>query len=229
MRSSLPLLVGLGLTGSAAHAAEMRRFALIVGANDGGDGRVMLRYARSDAEAVAVLLDELGGVRGGDAVSLDQPSVEALSQAIDVLADRVRDAEGEGVRTEAIVYYSGHSDSAGLLMGGERLRYDALRSALERVPADVQITILDSCSAGALIRGKGGVHLPAFMVDEAVAVSGRAYLMSSSFDEAAQEADAIEGSYFTQAHHLPTLDHLNLDTVRSDLTAEFTQLPAPPA
>jgi hypothetical protein len=195
------LLLGVGLTSSTAEAAETRRFALSIGANDGGDGRVMLRYASSDAEAVNVLLDELGGVQPADNVLLEQPTTAGLSRAIDELSDRVRAAEGEGegVRTEAIVYYSGHSDSAGLLLGGERLRYDVLRSALEEVPADVQIVILDSCSSGALIRGKGGAHLPAFLVDEAVAVSGHAYLMSSSFDETAQEADAIEGSYFTQA------------------------------
>lgn len=59
------------------------------------------------------------------------------------------------------------------------------------------MVVLDSCASGALIRSKGGVRRPSFVVPEPTAVRGHAYLTSSSADEAAQESDALGGSFFT--------------------------------
>jgi hypothetical protein len=64
----------------------------------------------------------------------------------------------------------------------------------------VRIAVLDSCASGALVRTKGGVHLPAFLLDESIDVRGTAILTSSAADESAQEADRIRSSYFT--HYL---------------------------
>ena len=41
----------------------LRRFALIASANDGGPGRTTLRFADSDARAMAEVMQNLGGLR----------------------------------------------------------------------------------------------------------------------------------------------------------------------
>ena len=109
-------------------------------------------------------------------------------------------ASGHNRRVELLVYYSGHSDEEGLLLAGKRYGYPALRAQLGRMPADVKIAILDSCSSGAFTRTKGGVKRPAFVIDESSKVRGHAFLSSSSADEAAQESDRIGASFFT--HYL---------------------------
>ncbi len=188
---------GAAATGAAGPAA-LRRFALVMGANGGGGGRARLRYAVSDARAFAAVLTELGGVAAADLVLLTEPGLAAFRDA----ARRIEAvmASAWGGRCEFLFYYSGHSDEAGLLLGRERLGYTELRAAIERVPADLRVAILDSCSSGALTRAKGGSPRPAFLFDASSDMKGHAYLTSSSATEAAQESDGIGGSFFT--HHL---------------------------
>ena len=195
------LWFGLVLRPALGAAADpsplLQRFALVVGANDGGPGHDRLRYAGSDARSMAGVLAQLGGVRAQDAVLLLEPSPAALTQALKQLAGRIAEARRPGHRLELVFYYSGHSDEVGLLLGSQRLDYPALRAAIERTAADVTIAILDSCSAGAFTRQKGGVHQLPFLVDTSVRVSGHAFLASSSENEAAQESDRIGSSFFT--------------------------------
>jgi hypothetical protein len=99
-----------------------------------------------------------------------------------------------------IVYYSGHADEQGLLLGGERYAYRLLRDRLDVVPADVRIAVLDACASGAFTRLKGGRARPAFLVDASANMRGHAFLTSSAATEAAQESDRIRASYFT--HYL---------------------------
>ena len=99
-------------------------------------------------------------------------------------------------------YYSGHSDETGLLLGGVSVDYKRLRGLIDKVPADVRIGILDSCSSGAFTRSKGGKKREPFLAGAAAEVEGHAFLTSSSADEAAQESDRIGGSFFT--HFLVT-------------------------
>ena len=193
-------VAALSLATAPVAQAGTQRFALLAGANDGGPGRAELRYAVSDAEAMARVLQELGGVAPGDAVVLVEPDVAELDVGFRQLMGMVDAAKASGERTEIVVYYSGHSDAEGLLLAGERYGYDTLRSALDEVPADVRLLVLDSCASGAMTRTKGGTFQPPFLLDRSVDVSGYAYLTSSSADEVAQEADLIGGSYFT--HYL---------------------------
>jgi Caspase domain len=193
---------GLALASETAHAAPVRLFALIAGANDGGPGRLPLRYALSDAERFARVLVELGGVQATDAVVLKQPSAGELEQSLGRLGTRVgeaREAAGaeRGGRIEVLVYYSGHADEKGLLLAGDRYSYRSLRDHLEVLPADVRIAVLDACASGAFTRLKGGRSRPAFLVDESTDMRGHAFLTSSSETEAAQESDRVGGSYFT--------------------------------
>lgn len=184
--------------GSSDEGVQVRRYALIVGVNDGGPERVQLRYAATDALALSRVLTQLGGVDPDDAVVLLDADKDGLSAGLDRLAVQLAAASPD-VRSELFFYYSGHSDERGLLLGGERVPYKDLREALNALPADVRIGVLDSCASGAFTRTKGGTRTSPFLVDQSGDVSGHAFLTSSSEDEASQESDRLQGSFFTYA------------------------------
>ena len=197
-------LLGLALLPrTALAAAGVQRFALVAAANDGGPDRPPLRYALSDAERFARVIVELGGVSPDHAILLKQPRLKELEDAIDLLERRVAEARraGDGgARTEVLVYFSGHADDKGLLLGEDRYSYRSLRDRLDEVPADVRIAVLDACASGAITRLKGGRRQRPFLVDESADMRGHAFLTSSAESEAAQESDRIQASYFT--HYL---------------------------
>lgn len=179
--------------------STVRRFALVVGANDGGRERVQLRYAASDAKSVASVLAQLGGVSPRDLVSIEEPKPVDVGRAIDELGRRLSAARESAGRLEVIFYYSGHSDETGLLLGQERYPYDELRRRLDGLPAEVRVAIVDACASGALTRAKGGVSRPPFLVDASNQLKGHAFLTSASIDEAAQESERLKASVFTHA------------------------------
>jgi len=203
-RSSLHsaiLSVGLALSAAIAEPAladsGLRRFALVIGANDGGPERSTLRYAETDARTVAGVMTELGGVAPSDRVLVVDPDKASLIVALGELRRRIEAVDDQ--RTEVIVYYSGHSDERGLLLRTQRFTYKELREALENLDSDVRIAILDSCASGAMVTGKGGRHVAGFLANEANQVAGHAYLTSSAADEMSQEAASLGGSYFTHS------------------------------
>ncbi len=178
----------------------LRRLALFVGSNDGGAGRVTLRYAEEDARTMAGVMQEMGGVAAADSLVLLAPTPDDLLEGLRAIGLRAQQAREGSRRVEFLLYYSGHSDEEGLLLGGETMGYPRLRAAIQGVQSDVNIAILDSCSSGAFTRLKGGTRQPPFLVDESSQMRGHAYLSSSSADEAAQESDRIQSSFFT--HYL---------------------------
>ena len=206
MRRLALVLLLAAASAAGAPAAEtaapspLRRFALVAGSNDGGAGRVRLRYAATDAQAMARVLRELGGVRDEDLVLLVDPNLKDFTAALARMRQVVQDGSSAGERREIVFYYSGHSDEQGLILGSDIYRYDELRSALTIARADVRVAILDSCSSGALTRAKGGARRPAFLFSATQDMSGHAFLTSSSAAEAAQESDRIGASFFT--HYL---------------------------
>jgi uncharacterized caspase-like protein len=178
---------------------RLRRLALIAASHDGGPERENLRHAGADAQAVADVLVELGGVVREDVllqVDVDQIGFE---NALTDLQQRAKEARSSGARVEILVYYSGHSDQHGLLLDGQRYPYGALRRAIESLDADVKLAVLDSCLSGSILRQKGGRHRPPFLLDESSSVKGMAVLTSSSANEASQESDELRGSFFTHA------------------------------
>lgn len=187
--------------GQAAGGTEpARRLALVIGANHGGPGRQPLRYAVSDARAMIRVLEELGGVAADDSRLLVEPDRETLLWELDRLQERCRRLRPQCRRLETLVYYSGHSDEDGLLLGREVIAYRELRAQLESLSADVRIAVLDSCASGAFLRAKGGRARTAFLLDQASDLKGLAVMTSSSADEVSQESERIRGSFFT--HHL---------------------------
>jgi hypothetical protein len=206
-RSLLALALGAALTllpAEAWCAGTLQRFALVVGANAGGGGRPQLQYAISDAERFARVMVDLGGVDPANAIVLRQPKLRELIEALDLLGRRVTAARRtgglSGGRTEVVLYYSGHADEQGLLLGDDRYSYRTLRDRLDQIPADVRIAVLDACSSGAFTRVKGGRARPPFLIDESADMRGHAFLTSSADTESAQESDRIRASYFT--HYL---------------------------
>ena len=204
MRGRFLLAAALAALAAAGALAQSppptRRFALVMGSNGGGDGRARLRYAGSDARSFASVLTELGGVREADLALLMDPDLALFRAAALRVQASAASANASGQRSEFVLYYSGHSDDAGLLLGKERLPYAELRAAIEKVPSAVRVAILDSCSSGSLTRAKGGTARPAFLFDSSSDMAGHAYITSSSAEEAAQESDRIGASFFT--YHL---------------------------
>ncbi|HEX6241469.1 MAG TPA: caspase family protein, partial [Polyangiales bacterium] len=181
----------------ADEAQALRRFALLIAANDGGPSRPPLRHAVHDARAVGSVLSELGGVSPEDTTFLLEPGAASVRTALEALQRTFRQLAARGARSELVLYYSGHSDEYGLLLGAQRLAYQELRGLLRELGADVRIAILDSCASGAFTREKGGKLRAPFMEDVSSAVRGHAFLTSASEDEAAQESDTLGGSFFT--------------------------------
>ncbi len=184
----------------AKEQASVKRFALLAAANNGGDGRIPLRYAITDALSMAKVFQELGGLDNHDRSLLLEPSPDEIVDGIARLKERLQAAKKQNLRTEVLFYYSGHSNENGLLLGNKLLSYKRLKNSLNELDVDVKLAILDSCASGAFTRIKGGKKRQAFLVDASSSVSGHAFLTSSSANENAQESDAIEGSYFT--HYL---------------------------
>ena len=197
------MAVSLVLAAGPVEAAPVQRFMLVIGANSAGADRPKLQYAVSDAERFARVLVELGGVTRANEIVLRQPTLQELMAALDQLHARVSDARRASIqpgRTEVLVYYSGHADEQGLLIGDDRYSYRALRTRLDQIPADVRIAVLDACASGAFTRIKSGKTRPAFLVDESADMRGHAFLTSSAATETAQESDRIRASFFT--HYL---------------------------
>jgi Caspase domain len=175
----------------------LKRFAIIVGSNDGGQRRALLRYAHSDAESFAGILNELGGLARENTILLLEPDRNDIEAAFFRLAKRIGKTKRQNARFEVIFYYSGHSDEVGILPAGEHYSYKEIRESIEAMPAEVRIAVLDSCASGAFTIAKGGVRRAPFMLDSSVEVRGYAFLTSASADESAQESDRLGGSFFT--------------------------------
>lgn len=196
----VPLVASIVLAAPSARAAtEARRFAVVIGANRGSPDRVLLRYAISDAERFAGVLTRMGGVAAGDLVVLREPSRQAILGTLAATREQATRARAQVAHTEVVVYYSGHADASGLRLGRETLAYRELKEAMDGMGTDVGIAVLDACGSGVITRLKGGVQQPGFLMDESSNMKGRAFLTSSSENEAAQESEALRASYFTHA------------------------------
>ena len=90
-----------------ATAAGIQRFALIAGANFGGQARPRLKYAVSDARHFNRVMHDLGGLEAGNVVLLEQPSLKQLQEGLEALGRRVAAtapaADGARPRTEVVV------------------------------------------------------------------------------------------------------------------------------
>lgn len=189
-----------GINGAAqADNARINRYVVAVSANFGGQGRPVLRYAESDAKSFAKVLGEMGGVQAGNVILVKEPGVAALQKQLDGLDAKIAQGKNAAGRNEVLFYYSGHADEKGLRLGNEVYAWKELRKRIDAMSADVKIAVIDACGSGAITRLKGGVAVPAFMVDQSSDMKGYAFITSSTQDESSQESDKLKGSFFTHS------------------------------
>jgi hypothetical protein len=186
----------------AGPTGPIRKFALVAGNDDGGEGTRSLQYARDDAKKLYEILTRVGGVKENDAMLLLNSSADELLIALGELERRSKDARARGERTSLFFYYSGHAKDGALRLGSSALPMESVKARLAQAPADVRVAVFDACRSGALTRTKGVRRAPAFEVesDATRPAKGLVILTSSASDEDSQESDAIGGSYFS--HHL---------------------------
>ncbi|HEB31348.1 MAG TPA: hypothetical protein ENI15_10815 [Spirochaetes bacterium] len=65
-----------------ASSLPIRRFAIIVGSNDGGKERVRLRYAATDAGSFLRGMETMGGLNKNDTIILLDPGYKEFSQKL---------------------------------------------------------------------------------------------------------------------------------------------------
>ncbi|HOT62587.1 MAG TPA: caspase family protein [Treponemataceae bacterium] len=198
---ALLLSAALAAPLAAEEAANLpiERYALYVASNDGGAKRVALKYAGTDAVRIARTMSEIGGVPPQNSLILTDPSRAQIDDAFARMRRTIERNGGKARRTEFLFYYSGHSDEKAFLLGRDSYPYAELKEALNAIPTDVHVVMLDSCYSGNFVRAKGGSRQKPFLIDDSTVVQGHAYLSSSSEHEASQESDRIQASYFTHA------------------------------
>ena len=182
----------------AAPAAQVERFAVVVGNDEGEPPDVPLRWAEADATRVAAVLQEVGGVRPENVVLLRGRDAETVRRALIAVNDRIR---GAGRETVLFVYYSGHADAGALHLGPTSLPLRELGQLVRGSAASFRLLVLDACRSGALTRLKGGTPIPPFDIQEGERAPGEGavFLTSSSASEDSQESDELRGSFFTHA------------------------------
>jgi Caspase domain len=197
-RGLVALGIALGALGVARPAtAEVVRYAVLVGEDQGLSNDRRLRFAETDAERVAEVLTDLGDLPAENQVLLRGKGAAAVRRAIITVNDRIRTTRRDGDVTVLMVYYSGHADASALHLSGERLELREIEALVRGSPADVRLLIIDACRSGAITRVKGGHPAPAVRLDEPLLGEGLVFLTSSAAGEDAQESDEIGGSFFT--------------------------------
>jgi hypothetical protein len=190
------LIITLSLICNVSAIQEVKRYAIIAGVNNGGENRQILKYSFYDASAFSRVMFEMGGFTPNNTIILKEPSITSFDSSLHAINFLI-DTNKQNIRTEVLIYYSGHADENGLLFGNHCYEYQILRNKIDSIKSDVKITILDACASGSITRMKGGVKKKAFLVDASSNLTGYAFITSSSENEASQESDKIKGSFFT--------------------------------
>jgi hypothetical protein len=201
---TLPLLAVVAACLASTSALAERRFAVIIGHNEGQVGEVPLRYAERDATRLGETLLQVGGFRPEDVLVLRGDDVATVRRALLTMNDRIR-ATGKDDAL-LMVAWSGHADSDALHLGRERLELEELETIVRGSAAAFRLLVLDACRSGAVTRVKGVTSAPSFPLDGAVSSStsgdvaeGYVVLTAAAAGEDAQESDTLRGSFFT--HH----------------------------
>lgn len=204
--AALLVLAGKANASEGQGPIAIDRYVFAVSANNGGKDRPKLRYAESDARSFANVLTQMGGVSKQNIMMVKEPKVADLQRELNALDEKIQAARAKkkmagagSSREEVLVYYSGHADEKGLRLGNELYGWQEFRKRIDALHADVKIAVIDACGSGAITRLKGGVAVPAFMVDQSSDMKGYAFITSSTQDESSQESDKLKGSFFTHS------------------------------
>lgn len=188
----------------AITGATSERFALLVSNNEGGADLSPLRYAVRDSERLRSVLLNFGAFSVANIEQVQNGTSSEVLRALKQLEARLERAAERGAETLLLFYYSGHAKEGHLRMGESKLDMKLLKSILESSRAQIRVAFFDSCGAGEMTRSKGGQLAAPFVlaVDTSLSTRGQIVIASSSADEASQESDEIQGSFFT--HYLTT-------------------------
>lgn len=200
MMRSVTWVVLLLFSGIAT--AEIRRYALVIGANSGDRNEVVLRYAESDAQRMGHIFRTVGGFHPEDVLVLNDVSSTEAQRVLISLNERIRQNSTESVESLLLVFYSGHADADALHLSGSRLPMAVLRGLVSGSSATARVLVIDACRSGAVTRIKGGRPGPSFNVrlETPLGAQGFAILTSSAAGEDSQESDQLGASFFT--HYL---------------------------
>jgi hypothetical protein len=195
------LALGLVLVARPA-AAEVERYAVIIGHNSGAADEQRLRFAETDAARVGDLLGEVGGVPAENQVVLRGRGADEVRRGLIATNERIRVARDAGRDAVLFVYYSGHGDADALHLGDSRLALRELEALVRGSAAAIRILVVDSCRSGAVTRVKGGRPAPALRIGSGDELPGEGLIVltASTAGEDAQESEALAGSFFT--HYL---------------------------
>jgi hypothetical protein len=201
MRGWVPLLVVLAWLWALDARAGERRYAVVIGANEGHRDEQRLLFAERDAERVADVLRRLGDFSDEDTVVLTGATADRALHVLDELGRRIERERGED-QALLFVYYSGHADHAALHLGDTDLPLGAIKQALSSAPATLRVLVVDACRSGEITRVKGAVPTESFEFEakNELLSEGLAIITSSAAGEDAQESDRLGGGVFT--HHL---------------------------
>lgn len=177
-----------------------RVYALLVAASKGGAGQAPLAHAIDDARTMEAVFLELGRTAPERLRTLVDPTPDVVLGAIQGVAAEIAAAGPR--QTMFVFYYSGHARAEAIDLGERPLVLDALRAALDKVPATVRVAVLDACQSGAFSKVKGAIPAADFSIRSArrLATEGSAVIASSTGSELSQESPELGGSFFT--HHL---------------------------
>jgi hypothetical protein len=181
-----------------APQAAPTRILVSIGQDIGAPDDERLLYAERDAERMAQLLTRLGDVAPSRSYVVTDASADRVRQVLTEVRGRAMELQD----VVLIAYVSGHADEHGLRLGASHLPRAELRALLASIPARLRVLIVDACTSGALIRGKGGKVVKAFAIDleSSQSIEGQVVIASTGPSEPAQEWEALGGALFT--HHL---------------------------
>ena len=205
LAARLALAALLGLLGSVAPrgaAAEVKRYAFLIGANQGAAHETPLHFAESDVDAVANTLINLGGFPSERVVRLHAPSAARVRKALVELGLTIQaDLRSSGGEAVLFAFYSGHADAQNLHLGDSDFPTEELSNLVRLSQAKLKVLLVDACRSGALTRVKGGRPVAPFQIglQDMLRNEGYAIITSSSAGEDAQESEALRSSIFT--HH----------------------------
>ena len=168
-----------GRPASAATAptnAEPQRFALVVGANDGGRPDLpRLRFADDDAIRNAEVLRALGAdvtllvapdadtrtLFPAESASAEAPTRARLLAKVEALFRAAAAAKARGREVDFYFVFAGHGgfteagEGALFLPDGALTRHDLYESILARSPADFNHLVIDACHAYFFVSSRG--------------------------------------------------------------------------
>lgn len=213
---ALVALVAACLAPQRAAAAEVRRFALVIGNNrpeSSSDER--LRYADDDAVETHLLLTQANvesllfvtpdaatqGLHPGLPIAGPARWVD-IERGFSLLSRRMAQAAAAGARTEFMLFYSGHGDvDAGegyVVLDGQRLTRSLLFDLLTRSPATTNHVLVDACKSYFLVfdRGPGGRRKAfggSFADNVPAHLANTGFVLSTSSDRESHEWERYQG------------------------------------